>query len=103
LSSQMSSWTLSEVFEIVRPLLGRQAKNGTSKLRNVRLRFLQRKGLPRDIQEGGNLCEFAIELNRYHAMGRKDCTSRVKYREDSEASSADGLHEEVKQLLRLKT
>jgi hypothetical protein len=71
----MSSWTLSEVLEIVHPLLGRLAKNGTSKLRNVRLRFLQRKlrkGLPRDIQEGWKLCEFAIELNRYHAMGRKD-------------------------------
>jgi hypothetical protein len=98
---QTSSWTLSEVLDIARPLLGRRAENWTFKLRNARLWLLQRKALPNGIMEDKRLAQFSIELDRYTAMGRKDFASQVKYRE--EATSADELYEEVERLLRLKT
>ena len=81
--SLMSSWTISELLDIVRPLLGRRAEIWTFELRNARLWLLQRKALPRRMEEDKRLGEFAIELARYEAMGKKDFASHVKYRHSS--------------------
>ena len=83
--SLMSSWTISELLDIVRPLLGRRAENWTFELRNARLWLFQRKALPRGMEEDKRLGEFAIELARYEAMGKKRfcISSKLSYRRHS--------------------
>jgi hypothetical protein len=101
--SLSSSWTISEVRDIVRPLLGRKAESWTFKVRNARLWLwlLERKGLPEGMEKDKRLAKFAIELSRYGDMEEKLLAPHVKYRE--EATLSDEFYDEVKRLSRLKS
>ena len=98
--SLSSSWTISEVLDIVRPLLGRKAESWTFELRNARLWLLERKGLPEEMEMDARLAKFAQELSRYEDMDENLSASPVIYR--AEATLADEFYDEVKHLSRLE-
>ena len=99
--SLMSSWTISELLDIVRPLLGRRAENWTFELRNARLWLLQRRpfqGVWRRTNAWANLQSSSLDMKLW---AKRDFAYQVNCRTDG--TRADEFHDEVKHLPRLKT
>ena len=66
--SAMSSWTIPEVLQIVRPLLRLRAEKWTYEQRSARLWLLEKKMLPENAEENDDLRRFVDELGRYRVM-----------------------------------
>ena len=97
--SVMSSWTIPEVLQIVRPLLRLRAEKWTYEQRSARLWLLEKKMIPENAEENDDLRRFVDELDRYRVMS----TPSSSFVQSGDAIPADRFMVEMKRLLNLKT